>query len=536
MECAACTRSDPSRLFYCSACLTARLAEHQARKHQIRNALTLETNRASNLLAHGPPPAPPARQSVPFGVRDESVLKADRWTLSVKLRDTRIATELDKTRIQNRKLCSPSLASIPLSTFPLTRSSHHSHGRARSASICHRVPPNKPLERAIIAVVHDLETSFATLSSSLYQVRKILTLELLTTFSFKTIEPPLADPFILYPVSASTRSTPSTPFPPSYSLATVPLPSLSLLPTLPVQSLEALLVNLLHLTRLLALYEGVSLPFTPLPSAFGPGRAGIKPTPAWAISSSSSESSRMTDSKWPLMFGIHDRKGTTSRNRDGQEEDGTEFAAFERTTDRSSTSTTKSTTTTSSASISTKRFKSVMTGAIALAFDLAYICWIRENRDPANQVEQEWQITDLEDLGKLILRASGAESDKDQDERKKRINTSSDSVDDALDPFPRSIDTLRPTNPEPSPSLPSSFPLNFTPIVSHYLSLAFPTTSPASKKRSKKKDSSTIGRGTHLGQSSYVDATYSTSCSRTTSRGQALEDDEEEEEEEWDFV
>lgn len=105
MECPACTRHD-QRAFYCSSCLTNRcarslkphrrhlsliiyihrLAEHYSRRKQYRDALTLATAKASALLQ------PPASSNA-LGVREESSLKAEKWTLATRLRDLRVASE-----------------------------------------------------------------------------------------------------------------------------------------------------------------------------------------------------------------------------------------------------------------------------------------------------------------------------------------------------------------------------------------------------------------------------------------------------------
>lgn len=66
--------------------------------------------------------------------------------------------------------------------------------------------------------------------------------------------------------------------------------------------------------------------------------------------------------------------------------------------------------------------------------------------------------------------------------------------------------------------------------MNHYLSLAF--SSPSPSKRSKRKNG-TIGRGTRLGESSFVDATKDGEDEDEFERG---DEEEEEEEEEWDFV
>ncbi|GAA5953207.1 hypothetical protein JCM3765_007442 [Sporobolomyces pararoseus] len=554
MECVACTRSDPARHYYCTSCIKSRLLEHQARKQQLRNALTLQSNRANNLLLNGPTSTSPTR-SRQLGVREEGELKAERWTLSVKLRDTRIATEQEKSKVET-------LASEVTRRRAALNARKTNLSTARSlltslSTPSHPTSPSLPLSiSSLNSQISQLDQSLSTLSSSLAKVRRILTLELLTTYSFKSIESPLPDPFIIHPSSSSSSSStsspsPSTPFPPSYSLATLPLPSLSLLPTLPTQTLEALLVNLSHLIRLLALYEGVSLPFVPLPNCFGPGKGGIRSSPGcsgWdGIVSGKEKPSREEDIAedesteivgFPLGFAVE--KAKSARNGvDPEDGDVTELSSKGGSSRRREASTPSSQR--SDHTVSSKKLKLVMKGAIALAYDLGYICWVRESRgsDVTDGDRQNWRFEDFEDLGKLILRAAGAESEKEKNEREKRKETS---LPEDIDPFPSSIDSALSTASiatlQPSPaseSTPSiAFPLSFSTVSQYYLSLAFTSASSSSSKigGKKRRKNGTIGRGTRLGESSFVDARFS-----TAKLGDDAEDGEEdEEEEEWDFI
>ncbi|GAA5903423.1 arsenic resistance protein [Sporobolomyces salmoneus] len=529
--------------------LNPSLLDHQTRKQQLRNALTLQSNRASNLLLNGPTSAPqqtPTR-SQPLGIREESELKAQRWTLSVRLRDTRIATEREKSRVETlseevtrrRAVLNARRTNLSTARSLLTSLSSPSHPTS----------PSLPLSlNSLNSQITDLEETFSTLSDSLSKVRRILTLELLTTYSFKSIESPLPDPFIVHP---SSNPTPSTPFPPSYTFATLPLPSLALLPTLLTQTLEALLVNLAHLTRLLALYEGISLPFVPLPNCYGPGKAGIKSSPGctgWDGKASDRSSEQQDDAHeeelsetmcFPLGFGVE--KAKSSRN--GVELVGEKGADASERSSRGSRggkddASSDWTNDKPGSVVASKRYKLVLKGAIALAYDLGYICWARETRESTARVDGAagWKVEDLEDLGQLILRAARSEGEKERIEREQR--TKPPIVDD-IDPFPSSFEstgsvaTLQAPS-EPHPPRPATFPLSFSSVTQHYLALAFPSSkSRVGGKKRRKNDNSTIGRGTALGESSFVDAGISTI--RIGDDGEEGEE-EDEDDEEWDLV
>jgi len=99
--CPACSRADPTRHFFCRTCisswsvplrplspcgradpvLTNSLADHNARRQQLRNALTLVTAKANALLS-GADRAPSSSRAPPLGVTDERLLKADKWILA----------------------------------------------------------------------------------------------------------------------------------------------------------------------------------------------------------------------------------------------------------------------------------------------------------------------------------------------------------------------------------------------------------------------------------------------------------------------
>lgn len=155
------------------------------------------------------------------------------------------------------------------------------------------------------------------------------------------------------------------------------------------------------MTRLIALYEGVSLPFPPSLSGFGPGRAGVKASPGSGLSRSVEEGEGLIES-WPLVFGSE--RGRKGSSRNGKGEDQAEVEDGRREHEESNRKN----------EVSVKRFKMVMTGAIAIAFDLAYISWVRDSRKEDGDEEgtgarRNWRIDDLDDLGRLILTAAGAE-------------------------------------------------------------------------------------------------------------------------------
>lgn len=339
-----------------------------------------------------------------------------------------------------------------------------------------------------------LQVELDTLRADSARARAILTQELVSVYGLRRIvvEQPLPDPFLAAPLTHSVAESASLsparsiwraqtapePIPPTYTLASLPLPRLSnLLSTLPSHAhLEALLSHLAYLIRLLALYEGVILPFVPLPSCFGAGRAGVRVAVGWGsapkVSSNtavkrsgdgdvkniglerddgssstptpspqSSDRPSMTVSEgdcFPLCFGLSSHKATTRRrharddpdgpageatatddgSEDGhsdsprklyQEEDGED--------ERSSRSRKKR------VSTSSKRAKGVLLGAVALAFDLAYIAWRRSRRSgvhastspaPRSQQIDWWDPAVLDDLGGLLLEAAGVSLDHDR--------------------------------------------------------------------------------------------------------------------------
>ena len=181
---------------------------------------------------------------------------------------------------------------------------------------CGSQDPPPQLAHARQHLQHDNpQLALDTLALETARTRSILSRELVAVYALRRIivEQPLPDPFLTAPLAESTTlaaaeatspspffdpsSTlaatlrtrpPPAPIEPTYLLASLPLPKLSQLlssssspPSTAHTHIEALLSHFVHLSRLLALYEGVSLPFNPLPSCFGPGRAGVRVAVGW---------------------------------------------------------------------------------------------------------------------------------------------------------------------------------------------------------------------------------------------------------------
>ncbi|GAA5915950.1 hypothetical protein JCM5296_002215 [Sporobolomyces johnsonii] len=338
-----------------------------------------------------------------------------------------------------------------------------------------RLAPEKGKEEVDTASLHDL-------SLEAVRVRRILALELLAVYALQPVEAPLADPFLPLPQGSILRapsSSPSSsspfdpspliPFPPCYTLAALPPPPLSALLTVRQPQLEAVLLHLVHLTRLLALYEGVRLPFAPMPSCFGPGRAGVRATPGRGLAGGEDgkEAKRkgLSPDCWPVCFGSK-RPSTTAD--EGGDDAADETEALEKARSRSGAAE-------GASRKDCKRTMAVLVGAAALAFDLAYVAWIREGRT-AEPGAAPRAISDeeLDDSGALIAGPSI---------------------------LSLSLPFFQRRDPHPPPS---AFPNDFASVVRRYTASAL--SSPGKKSRSTLGDSA----------GSFIDA--------------------DEAEEEWDFV
>lgn len=222
------------------------------------------------------------------------------------------------------------------------------------------------------------------------ETRSILTRELLSVYSFAlaTSSSPsssaflASDPFSSSSTTSSSVETITAPGP-TYLLAQIALPSLSDLPLLPPQALSAVLSHLLHLTRLLALYYNLDLPFTPNPSLFDPGRPGLVAAPGWATGPPGTPVEGFPC--FVLPKGTKKASGSSGGSSDGPEQSGgREMEGSVRDEEKKEV-----------------RVKAVVGGAVALAFDLAWIVWRRGGQSPEGKPEA------LNDFGALVLKAVG---------------------------------------------------------------------------------------------------------------------------------
>lgn len=388
---------------------------------------------------------------------------------------------------------------------------------------------------ALQARCASLQLALDTLALETARTRSILSRELVAVYALRRIivEQPLPDPFLTAPLAESTTlaaaeatspspffdpsSTlaatlrtrpPPAPIEPTYLLASLPLPKLSQLlssssspPSTAHTHIEALLSHFVHLSRLLALYEGVSLPFNPLPSCFGPGRAGVRVAVGWGdprgggvrgggVNGSASRgsdrstptptptSAQPTDPPaaptltisdgdcFPLCYSStttrskrrlrpHSRNRTTLNHAELDEEPRKgESTATDEGSDSGAVNDDGGGATTvfgggggarrrnvgpmtgddtrgkggdRGSRSSSKRAKGVLLGAVALAYDLAYLAWRREQRAafPERQedgiavatcsshpLQGDWNGPEvLDDLGELLMRAAGVALD-----------------------------------------------------------------------------------------------------------------------------
>ena len=248
----------------------------------------------------------------------------------------------------------------------------------------------------------------------------------------------------------------------------------------------------MHLIRLLALYEGVSLPFNPLPSCFGPGRAGVRvavgcgdPRSGGGANGGSGDRNTPTPTRtrpsdppatpptltisdgdcFPLCYSStarskrrlcpHSNRAASNRKADEEARQGESTATDEGSDSGAVNDGGRATTTTTvfgggggggsarrrnvdptsaaagsssssrsrSSSSSSKRAKGVLLGAVALAYDLAYLAWRREQKraedgsaatssssshSQSHSQRGDWNAPEvLDDLGELLMRAAG---------------------------------------------------------------------------------------------------------------------------------
>lgn len=254
------------------------------------------------------------------------------------------------------------------------------------------------------------------------ETRQILLRELLSVYAFIPIERVLPSPFKSYSSSSDSSSISSitskdldssNPFHShSHTLATLPLPSLNAISTTPAILLSATLNNLLHLIRLIALYLNISLPFLPLPTLYGPGRPGVKAR------------ADISDATYPLFTSPSSTSTSTSKNKLSNK---SKLPSTTSSTSNSNSTSLLSSTITALKPILTpqsggledeslykelerreNRSKAVLSGSIALAFNLAYMCWMRGEEfnivDGNGGEGVEKGGDELVDLGALIGR------------------------------------------------------------------------------------------------------------------------------------
>ncbi|GAA5868345.1 hypothetical protein JCM3774_003261 [Rhodotorula dairenensis] len=543
MQCAACARTEPQRngAWYCHSCISSRLREYTVKRQQLRNQLTLVTNNATALLTG-------STNSDRLGVEQERLLKAEKWTLASRAyaaREQTIGTKAhnhaEATQLEQRR---QKLAA---------RRANLATAQSLLANLASPVPSASSLSlpqsvSALDARSASLDLASDALGLETAQTRAILARELVAVYALRRIvvELPLPDPFLTAPLAASTSATPSpfldpsstvatlrtrplpAPIAPTYLLASLPLPRLSHLvsASLSQAHVEAVLSHLVHLVRLLALYEGVLLPFTPLPSCFGPGRAGVRVAVGWGtadVGSSTTTSRRderpsgsedrgtptradrapvptlaISDGDcFPLCFPSSSRSNH-HRRRTRQQHPGRDDAPLEgeaaatTTTDEGSDPGPPPATPTGRAGARRRRrwsrTKGILLGAVAIAYDLAYIAWQREQQQqqqralarptslpksasapPAHHADAganagssstDWCAPELlDDLGELLMRAAGVAAPSDSS---------------ALKPLKHSS-----PNESTTPPLTANFPLSYPAAAAHFLARVFPQRSAA---------------------------------------------------------
>ncbi|KAM0786881.1 hypothetical protein ACM66B_002306 [Microbotryomycetes sp. NB124-2] len=425
-ECWACSRSD-SRAFYCPSCVTTRLAEHYARRKQYQDLILQAQQKAQALLGplSGSDASDHAESATKIGVRDESVLKADKWQLAIRLRDLRLV--VDKTRNDSTR----DKQDIELRRQHLVKRRDNLR-QARALLDSLRAQTSSSSTTATATVGEPIASTKArhawiqrqhhVMLNRIFETRHILTRELLSAYGFAIVQPsrPLPSPFksptsstsSLTSSSTSSSATSTALLPPSlsgpvYTLGQQLLPPLSAMSALPVTQLSALLQHVMHLTRLFALYQDVCLPFTPIHSLFGPGLPGIKATPGWGEGVPSASSAQNTRA-WPLFVSKSSNAAGSGKNADSQ--------LVETVISDSELDATIGPFTTVDASQVPQqhggrgpndreaerkalKIKMAMIGAIALAYDLAFLAWTRG--------VDTLDVESLDDVGRLIHKAAG---------------------------------------------------------------------------------------------------------------------------------
>ncbi|KAL8276182.1 hypothetical protein RQP46_011394 [Phenoliferia psychrophenolica] len=312
------------------------LGEHHSRRHQNRSALSVVQAKAVSLLT--PPPA-----SLVLGVREESELKAIKFSLATRLRDVRLAATNARE----------DLAADSLSTL---RATHHSLAEQSREVVLQT-------EDALVRANVDLVSAYA--------------FELASTFSDSSSDPFTSD------ASSSTSSL--APSESTYLIAELPIPRLADLANIPAITLSTVLSHLCHLVRLLALYYQIDLPFAPNPNLFEPGRPGVVAAPGWSTGTSSNGFPCFLVPRGKKRSGGTAIVGGGGGNTEGTEQSGgRELEGSIRDEEEKAA-----------------RLKAVVGGAVALAYDFAWIAWRRGWDDLGGNPEV------LDDMGALVPKALG---------------------------------------------------------------------------------------------------------------------------------
>ncbi|GAA5898475.1 hypothetical protein JCM8208_006994 [Rhodotorula glutinis] len=496
--CPACARADPTRHFFCRTCISSCIADHNARRQQLRNALTLVTAKANALLA-GTDRAPSSSRAPPLGVADERLLKADKWVLASRAyaaREAVVKAKQANSQVETDLATRRAALAARRANLSTACSLHSSLSSSSPSTSSLSLPDSLP---ALAIRIETLSNALSALDREMARVRGILKRELVAVVALAPLERPLADPFLSFPApsrslsttttitdspsSSTATATPTrrrTTPPQSYTLSSLPLPPLSSLLSLPSPTLEALLSHLAHLVRLVALYDREALPFAPVMDLFGPGRAGVRAGPGWGIAaavagdedgaaaggggSSARRKGALGTAVWPLVFGSRRRAGSAAASAlgagDGSgdadangDDDGDDYfhdPASSRSYARSA-STSSSTASAAAAAAatsssggrsstskrSTKRAKLVLGGAVALALDFAFLAWARERR--AGGAGGQWLVDDLDDLGALIRRATGVLEGEGEGEEGSRREGAEEPEEDRAQAFPLSM-------------------------------------------------------------------------------------------------
>ena len=215
------------------------------------------------------------------------------------------------------------------------------------------------MEDALVRSNRDLHSAFA--------------FELASTFSDSSSDPFTSD-------AASSHSSLGTPET-SYVIAELAIPRLSDLARTPPVALSTVLSHLVHLVRLLALYYKIELPFIPNPNLFEPGRPGVVAAPGWTTGAASNGFACFISRRAKNRSAVTNAGGST----EGPEQSGG------RELDRSLREEEER----------AARTKAIVGGAVALAYDFAWIVWKRGGEHPAGNPEA------LDDFGALVLKALG---------------------------------------------------------------------------------------------------------------------------------